>query len=109
MEHCVELLRAGTQPTMPLLGQFCIQKMGLQMKVGGGGTKRTGLVPLLNPHGGMGGRGMAALAEPACSHALCPAWPVRAWGVSPRPATPAAAAGPAGGIPGPAAPAVHRL
>jgi hypothetical protein len=31
----VELGRSGVQPTMPLLGQFCIQKLGLQMKVGG--------------------------------------------------------------------------
>lgn len=36
VEHCVELTRAGTQPTMPLLGQFCINSLRLQMKVGRG-------------------------------------------------------------------------
>ena len=33
MQQCVELQRAGVQPTMPLLGSFCIEKLKLQMKV----------------------------------------------------------------------------
>ena len=33
MQQCVELQRAGVQPTMPLLGSFCIEKLNLQMKV----------------------------------------------------------------------------
>ena len=35
MEYCVEQQRAGLQATMPSLGQFCIEKLGLQMRVGG--------------------------------------------------------------------------
>ena len=35
MAHCLELLRGGTQPTLPLLGNYCIDKLGLQMRVGG--------------------------------------------------------------------------
>lgn len=33
MQHCVQLQRSGVQPTMPVLGTFCIEKLGLQMKV----------------------------------------------------------------------------
>lgn len=33
MQHCVELLRAGTQPSLPLLGSFCQGTLGLQMRV----------------------------------------------------------------------------
>ena len=32
MQHCVELKRAGTQPSLPLLGNFCLG-LGLQMRV----------------------------------------------------------------------------
>ncbi|KAI3438916.1 hypothetical protein D9Q98_001330 [Chlorella vulgaris] len=32
MQHCVQLQRSGVQPTMPVLGTFCIEKLGLQMK-----------------------------------------------------------------------------
>ena len=33
MQHCVELSRAGTQPSLPLLGTFCLGTLGLQMRV----------------------------------------------------------------------------
>lgn len=36
MQHCVELRRAGNQPSLPLLGSFCINQLGLQLKVPGG-------------------------------------------------------------------------
>lgn len=32
MQHCVQLQRSGQQPSMPMLGSFCIEKLGLQMK-----------------------------------------------------------------------------
>ncbi|KAL4434243.1 hypothetical protein ABPG75_000684 [Micractinium tetrahymenae] len=32
MQYCVQLQRAGQQPSMPSLGTFCIEKLGLQMK-----------------------------------------------------------------------------
>lgn len=33
MQQCVELQRSGVQPTLPLLGSFCIEKLNLQMRV----------------------------------------------------------------------------
>ena len=33
MQHCVELKRAGNQPSLPLLGSFCLNQLGLQMRV----------------------------------------------------------------------------
>lgn len=36
MQHCVELKRAGNQPSLPLLGSFCLNQLGLQMRVSGG-------------------------------------------------------------------------
>ncbi|EFN57848.1 hypothetical protein CHLNCDRAFT_57342 [Chlorella variabilis] len=32
MQQCVELQRSGVQPTLPLLGSFCIEKLNLQMR-----------------------------------------------------------------------------
>ncbi|PSC73864.1 galactose oxidase [Micractinium conductrix] len=32
MEHCVEIQCSGGQPALPGLGQFCIEKLGMQMR-----------------------------------------------------------------------------
>ncbi|PRW59406.1 kelch 1 [Chlorella sorokiniana] len=92
MQHCVELRRAGTQPSLPLLGNFCINQLGLQLRgklkpfldrrpqlcsVSDDGRQHV----LLTPAGAILGGGTTADAAPAAT-AGAPAAP---------PAAPAAA------------------